>query len=74
MAMSRAKIDERMRTFAVACERLALKITHQRAEIFRIVVSMEEHPDVLSVYRRVKKRIPTISLFHPGHEPGKPSF
>jgi len=62
MAMSRGKIGERMRAFAVACERLGLKNTHQRAEIFRIVVSTEEHPDVLSIFRRVKKRIPTISL------------
>lgn len=62
MAMSRAKTGERMRAFAAACERLGLKITHQRAEIFRTVVSTEEHPDVLFVYRRLKKRIPTISL------------
>jgi len=31
-------------------------------EIFRAVVSTEEHPDALVVYRQVKKRIPTISL------------
>jgi len=56
MVPSRTQIDERIRSFAVTCERLGLKITHQRAEIFRIVVSTEGHPDVLSVYRRVKKR------------------
>lgn len=62
MTKSRAKIDERMRAFEETCERLGLKVTHQRMEIFRAVASTEEHPDARDVYRRVKKRIPTISL------------
>lgn len=45
-----------------ACERLDIKLTHQRMEIYRAVVSSEEHPDADTVYRQVKKRIPTISL------------
>ena len=51
-----------MQGFMEACERLGLKITHQRMEVFRAVVSSTEHPDVLTVYRRVKRKIPTISL------------
>jgi Fur family peroxide stress response transcriptional regulator len=31
-------------------------------EIFRVVISTEEHPDAVTVHRRVKKRIPTVSL------------
>ncbi len=58
----RAKTDERMRAFEETCKRLGLKVTHQRMEIFQAVASTEEHPDALFVYRRVKKRIPAISL------------
>lgn len=60
--LHREEINERMNAFAAACERLGLKVTHQRSEIFRIVISTEGHPDVLSVFRLVKKRIPSISL------------
>lgn len=62
MKPSRANIDERMHAFDVACERLGLKVTHQRVEIFRVVASTDEHPDVLTIFHRVRKRIPTISL------------
>lgn len=62
MKMTREKLNERMQEFTASCERLGLKITHQRTEIFRIVISTENHPDALYVYNRVKKRIPTISI------------
>jgi Fur family peroxide stress response transcriptional regulator len=55
-------LQKRMRAFLDGSGRLGLKLTHQRLEIFRVVVSTEEHPDAVAVYRRVKKRIPTISL------------
>jgi Fur family peroxide stress response transcriptional regulator len=55
-------IEKQMHAFGEACARLGIKVTHQRMEIFRVVVSTEEHPEVVSVHRRVKKRIPTISL------------
>lgn len=62
MMMCRKTLDEQMRRFQTACETRGIKVTHQRMEIFRVVVSTEEHPDALSVYQRVRKRIPTISL------------
>lgn len=55
-------ISTRLHEFMAACERLGLKVTHQRLEIFRVVASTQEHPDAISVHRRVKKRIPTVSL------------
>ncbi len=39
-----------------------MKLTPQRMEIFREVAGTGEHPDVESVYRGVRKRMPTISL------------
>ena len=62
MKIGREIIEKRMNSFREACERLGMKVTHQRMEIFRVVVSTEEHPDVVSIHRRVKKKIPTISL------------
>jgi len=62
MKIPREMIDKRMKAFNEACERLEIKVTHQRMEIFRVVISTEEHPDAVTVHRRVKKRIPTISL------------
>jgi len=62
MNSAREMIEKRMKAFGEACERLGIKITHQRMEIYRAVASTKEHPDAVTVYRRVKKRIPTISL------------
>jgi len=51
-----------MRRFMETCRRAGLKATHQRREIFRQVARTTEHPDAETIYRRAKKRIPTISL------------
>lgn len=51
-----------MRTFAVKCQQMGLKVTDQRMEILRALAATEEHPNAGVVYRQVKKRIPTISL------------
>ncbi len=59
---NREAINRRMEDFSCDCARLGLKHTYQRMEIFRIVISTEEHPDAVTVYKRAKKRIPTISL------------
>ena len=55
-------IEKRMDAFLEACRRRGVKVTHQRMEIYRVVASTEEHPDAITVHRRVKKRIPMISL------------
>lgn len=39
-----------------------LRLTHQRLEIVRVVAADETHPDVETVFRTVRKRVPTISL------------
>lgn len=55
-------MTKRMEVFQRACKARGIKLTHQRLEIFRELASTEEHPDVETIYRRVKVRIPTISL------------
>lgn len=51
-----------MDSFTEWCQLVGIKATHQRREVFREVVRTDEHPDVETVYRRVRRRIPTISL------------
>jgi Fur family peroxide stress response transcriptional regulator len=62
MPPNRRTIEDRMAAFRAACKAAGLKATHQRVEIFRELARTQEHPDAETVYRRVRKRIPTISL------------
>ncbi len=62
MNLSPQEIDRRMSAFIDACRKEGVKVTHQRMEVFREVASTEEHPDVETIHRRVRKRVPTISL------------
>jgi len=39
-----------------------LRLTHQRLEIVRVIAADETHPDVETVFRTVRERVPTISL------------
>ena len=55
-------IEERIKNFLDACRERGVKMTHQRLEIYRELASAGNHPDAVKVYKRVRKRIPTISL------------
>lgn len=44
------------------CQRAGLKATHQRLEILREMSVADDHPAVEEIHRRVRERIPTISL------------
>jgi Fur family peroxide stress response transcriptional regulator len=58
----RSEIERRMTHFEQACRSAGVKLTHQRMEIFREVAQNGDHPDAETVYRGVRKRIPTMSL------------
>lgn len=61
--MNSAKtLKNKIDNFAETCRRHGIKATHQRMEIFRELAGTGEHPDADTIYRRVKKRIPAISL------------
>lgn len=62
MKIAKAKIDERMANFEKVCRDAGAKLTHQRIEIFREVAQTEDHPDAETVFRGVRKRMPTVSL------------
>lgn len=51
-----------MARFEEVCREAGVRLTHQRLEIFREVAQADDHPDAETVYRRVRERVPTVSL------------
>lgn len=60
--MFRLNIDEKIKNFEKACRVAGLKITHQRLEIFRGLAGAHDHPSVETIYKRLVKKLPTVSL------------
>jgi Fur family peroxide stress response transcriptional regulator len=56
------EIERRMMLFEQVCRSAGVKLTHQRMEIFHQIAQTIDHPDAETVYRGVRKRIPTMSL------------
>ena len=55
-------VGGRLGRFKAAARASGVKLTHQRLEIFREVASSLDHPDAESVFRAVRRRLPTLSL------------
>ena len=55
-------LKKRMTHFKDRLRRSGVKLTHQRLEIFREVAKSRDHPDAETVYKGVRKRVPTVSL------------
>jgi Fur family peroxide stress response transcriptional regulator len=55
-------VEQRIRQFEARCAELGLAVTHQRQAIYRVLAESHEHPDPETVYRRVRRLIPAISL------------
>ena len=62
MKLEAKEVNKRVNVFAVVCRRYGVKATHQRTEIYRELAGTNEHPDAETIYTRVRKRIPAISL------------
>ena len=62
MRVGEDDIERRMTRFEQECRDAGVKLTHQRLEVFREVAHTVDHPDAETVHRRVRKRIPTVSL------------
>ena len=56
------EIQQRLEQFKSVAKGAGIKLTHQRLEIFRAVVSSAEHPSAEAVYRAVQRNMPTLSL------------
>jgi Fur family transcriptional regulator, peroxide stress response regulator len=60
--VSPVEVERRLERFKALSRKAGVKLTHQRLEIFREVAASLEHPDAETVFRGVKKRVPTVSL------------
>jgi Fur family transcriptional regulator, peroxide stress response regulator len=62
MSVPHEEIERRIVAFTEACSAAGIRMTHQRMEVFREVARTDEHPDAETIYDRVRRRIPAISL------------
>ena len=62
MKIGAKELEKRVKAFSEVSRRHGDKVTHQRMEIYRELAKTPEHPDAETIYRRVRKRIPSISL------------
>jgi Fur family peroxide stress response transcriptional regulator len=62
MKQTSDKNGERLRAFKELSRKLGLKLTHQRLEIFKVLLSTTDHPSAEDVYEEVKKRVPPIAF------------
>lgn len=62
MAVPARETDRRLSRFLDALRRLGRRVTHQRLEIAREAASTDEHPDIETVHKPVRERIPTVSV------------
>jgi Fur family peroxide stress response transcriptional regulator len=58
----RSEVTRRVEILSGALRAGGLRLTHQRLEVVREIAGTDEHPDVETVYRAVRRRVPTISL------------
>jgi len=52
----------RIDRFKQTCRDAGVKLTRQRLEIFRELALTEDHPDAEAIYRRVRTKLPQVSL------------
>jgi Fur family peroxide stress response transcriptional regulator len=62
MDANNAEMQQRVDAFVETCRRSGIRATHQRVEVFREVARTDKHLDAETVYRRVRRRVPTVSL------------
>jgi Fur family peroxide stress response transcriptional regulator len=60
--VDRNELAHRKERFTEICRQKGLKITPQRFEIYRELASSTAHPSAEDIYRRIRKRMPTVSL------------
>jgi Fur family peroxide stress response transcriptional regulator len=57
-----AQIEQRLEHLQAVARKAGVKLTHQRLEIFKELASTGAHPDADTIYRAVRRRMPTVSL------------
>lgn len=62
MQVADTEVARRVDRLTAALRASGFRLTHQRLEVVREVASTDTHPDADRVFRRVRERVPTISL------------
>ncbi len=62
MIINNVDMSRMMDGFEKVCKAKGLRITHQRAEIFRALLKHTNHPTTENVFKQVRKHLKTISL------------
>ena len=62
MSSDKSILQKKLENFETACREAGLKVTHQRLEIFRELASATDHPTAETLYKRLQKSMPTLSL------------
>ncbi len=62
MKADKKVVESRLKAFEVLCRKHGIVATHQRTEIYRELAGTTEHPSAEAIYKRVRARIPAISL------------
>ena len=60
--LTKEQLEQTMQQFTAACKQACLKVTHQRTEIFRHLLSQPDHPSAETLHKRLLPTLPTISL------------
>jgi Fur family peroxide stress response transcriptional regulator len=55
-------LQKRMDQLKDGLRRSGVKVTHQRLEIFREVAKSGDHPDAETIFKGVRRRVPSVSL------------
>ena len=54
--------EQMMDQFVTACRNAGLKVTHQRTEIYRLLIKQPDHPTAETLHKRLLATLPSISL------------
>lgn len=60
--MATKNFQPQLQRFEQICKGAGLKVTHQRLEIYRELLSAHDHPSAEAIYKRLEKRLPSLSL------------
>lgn len=62
MSQPAKSLKERVARMTQVCREAGMRVTPQRQAIYEEVAKTEDHPDAETVFKRVRKRMPTVSL------------
>lgn len=60
--MSRGELDQKLSRFMDRCRESGRKVTTQRVTVYRELVRSKDHPSAETLYRKIRKSSPCISL------------